>query len=137
MKGLVSMQNLEGARILIVDDEIDFCKSLSKVLRRRGFVVEIATDGLLGLSFLAREQFDLVLLDLKMPGMGGAQLLVEMKRLALETKVIVITGHLASRSEEERLRGRVFAYLIKPVPMMELLDKIMEALSKPMQSLTW
>ena len=74
---------MKGKKVLLADDEVDFTAGLSKVLRRRGFEVETASDGLTAVSRIAKEPFDVIVLDVKMPGMDGIQVLAEIKRLAI------------------------------------------------------
>ena len=62
-------------RVLLVDDEVNFTAGMEKVLSRRGFNVKVAADGFAALPLIAREHFDVVILDIKMPGMDGIQVL--------------------------------------------------------------
>jgi two-component system, OmpR family, response regulator len=118
---------MKGKRVLLVDDEVDFTASLGKVLRRRGFEVETASDGMTAVVRIAKESFDVVVLDVKMPGMDGIQVLAEIKRLAIATRVILLTGHLSLSEEETGLKEGAFAYLFKPFPILKLVSLIEEA----------
>jgi CheY-like chemotaxis protein len=118
---------MKGKKVLLVDDEIDFTAGLSKVLRRRGFEVETASDGLTAVSRIAQKPFDVIVLDVKMPGMDGLQVLAEIKRLEIEARVILLTGHLSSSEEQAGLKKGVFAYLFKPFPTLKLVSLIQEA----------
>ena len=118
---------MKGKKVLLADDERDFTAGLSKVLRRRGFEVETASDGLTAAVRIAKEPFDVVVLDVKMPGMDGIQVLAEIKRLAIDTQVILLTGHLSLSDEETSIKEGAFAYLFKPFPIMKLVSLIEEA----------
>ncbi len=118
----------EKPRILLVDDEVDFTGNLSIVLGRRGFEVESVADGLSALSLIAARNYNVVVLDLKMPGMSGTQVLSEIKRFAPSTPVILLTGHYSTTAEEEEsLNSGVYAYLLKPCPITRLLALIAAA----------
>jgi DNA-binding response OmpR family regulator len=114
-------------KVLLVDDEVDFTASLKKVLSRRGFEVEEASDGLIALSLIAKEPFDVIVLDVKMPGMDGIHVLSEIKRMALNTRVILLTGHLSLTDEEKGIKEGAFAYLFKPFPILKLVSVILAA----------
>lgn len=118
---------MKGKRVLLVDDEVDFTSSLGKVLSRRGFEVASVFDGLTALTRIAQEPFDVIVLDVKMPGMDGIQVLAEIRRLALDTRVILLTGHLSLMDEETGLKGGAYAYLFKPFPVMKLVGLIESA----------
>jgi DNA-binding NtrC family response regulator len=118
---------VKGKKILLVDDEVDFTAGLAKILRRRGFEVETAADGLKAMAYIAEKTFDVIVLDVKMPGMDGIQVLTEMRRSAIETKVILLTGHLSITDEEDGLKGGAFAYLFKPIPILKLVTLIESA----------
>jgi DNA-binding NtrC family response regulator len=121
---------VKGKRILLVDDEVDFSASLGKVLRRRGFEVETAADGLIALERIAQQSFDVIVLDVKMPGMDGIQVLTEIRKLAIKAKVILLTGHLSITDEEDGLKGGAFAYLFKPIPILKLVDLVESAFAE-------
>ena len=84
-------------KVLLVDDEVSFTTSMQKVLSRRGFDVKVASDGLTALPLIAGEQFDVVVLDIKMPGMDGIQVLKEIRRFSPDIRVILLTGHYFSK----------------------------------------
>ena len=115
---------MKGIKVLLVDDEVDFTTSLRKVLSRRGFDVDVATDGLSALVRIAQGHFDVVVLDAKMPGMNGLHVLSEIRHLSLATRVILLTGHFSSTDEENTLKNGAFAYLLKPYPVLKLVELI-------------
>lgn len=118
---------MSAIKVLLVDDEVGFTRGLNKVLSSRGFEVKEAKDGLMGLSLIGAEPFDIVVLDFKMPGMDGAQVFKEISRLKPETRVIVLTGHYALVEGEDAWLKNAFAYLLKPCPVNKLVALIMEA----------
>ncbi len=120
---------MKGKRVLLVDDEVDFTSSLGKVLSRRGFEVKTASDGIEALGHIANEPFDVIVLDVKMPGMDGIQVLTKIQGLALDTRVILLTGHLSVTDEEKGLKKGAFAYLFKPFPILKLVGLIQSAAS--------
>jgi two-component system, OmpR family, response regulator len=110
--------------VLIVDDEAEFSAALAKVLGRRGIDVHTAGTGEVALALLRSHAFPVVLLDVKMPGMDGLQVLTEIKRSRPATQVILMTGHLAPGEEERCSAGGAFAYLLKPYPTAQLVGVI-------------
>jgi DNA-binding NtrC family response regulator len=118
---------MKTPRILIVDDEEDFTSSLRKVLMRRGYHVEVASDGLSGLSLVNRESFSLVILDFKMPGMDGERLLSEIHHLTPRTPTILLTGYYSLQGDEG-IAKNAFAHLLKPCPIPNLIRVIAKAL---------
>ena len=102
---------------------------LKVLLTHRGFHVKVAADGLTAIALMAEERFDVVVLDIKMPGMDGIHVLAETKRFAPEIPVIVLTGYYFSLEEEDSLRKGAYAYLLKPYPILALVDIIVAAAS--------
>ena len=116
-------------KVLLVDDEFSFTTSMEKVLSRRGFDVKVASNGLTALDLIAGEQFDVIVLDIKMPGMDGVQVLEEIRRFAPDMRVILLTGHYFSSDEESSLKKGAYAYLLKPCPILDLVNLINKAAS--------
>ncbi|MFZ2445663.1 MAG: response regulator [Syntrophobacteraceae bacterium] len=119
--------NAEKIRVLLVDDEVELTTFISRVLTRRGFDVDTSEDGLAALSQVAKEHYDVVLLDIKMPGMSGVRVLAEIKRFAPSIQVILLTGHFSATDEDESLKSGAYAYLLKPYPILKLVDLIAAA----------
>lgn len=120
---------MSDIRVLLVDDEVHFTTSMAKVLSRRGFDVTVASDGLTALPMIAKEHFQAIVLDIKMPGMDGIQVLREIKRFSPGIPVILLTGHLSASEEDESLNEGAYAYLRKPYPVLELVKVISAAVS--------
>jgi DNA-binding NtrC family response regulator len=114
-------------RVLLIDDEEEFTSTLSKVLRRRHMEVNVASDGPSALLILAAERFDVVLLDVKMPGMDGIQVLQEIKKRDPALPVILMTGHLAAAREHGDLNEQAFAFVLKPHPVPDLVALVQRA----------
>ncbi len=117
-------------RILIVDDEEAARKSLMDILRLEGYQVATAGDGKRGLELLADEPFDLMLLDLKMPGLGGLAVLEQARQLAPETKVILFTAHGSLESAIQALRKDAHDYILKPAKPAEIIASVDRALAE-------
>lgn len=118
----------EKIRVLLADDEEAFVKGMARILKRRGFEVRTAQNGIQAIdAFEQGDRFDVVVLDIKMPGMDGIQTLDEIKRRAPETEVIMLTGHASLSSGARALRRGAYDYLMKPCDAEDLIEKIREA----------
>lgn len=115
-------------RALLVDDESDFVETLAERLRLRDVDALVATDGYEALEMLKEHGPPVVLLDVMMPGLGGLQVLREIKRLRPGTQVILLTGKGLTKDGIEGMRQGAFDYLMKPVKLEELMEKMAEAL---------
>jgi DNA-binding NtrC family response regulator len=110
--------------ILIVDDEKDFVEMLSLRLQDEGHRVSGAFSGEDGLAALEQHDFDVVILDIKMPGMDGIQALKGIKAKHPIVEVILLTGHGAVDTAVEGLKSGAFDYLNKPADFTDLLAKL-------------
>ena len=118
------------ARILVVDDEEAIRASLEELLVRDGHQVLTAGSGESALAHIARQQFDLILLDLRMPRIGGLEVLSSLRQQALDTAVIVLTGHGSMDTAIEALRQGANDYLLKPCNVTALRESVRTALLK-------
>ncbi|MES9997147.1 response regulator [Desulfovibrio aminophilus] len=116
--------------ILLVDDETEFLELMTKRLDRRNFQVTTASTGEAALEALARTPVDVVVLDVRMPGMGGIETLRRLKELAPDTEVILLTGHANMEVAVEGMELGAFDYLLKPVAINDLIFKIQDAAKK-------
>jgi DNA-binding NtrC family response regulator len=114
-------------RVLLVDDEEEFVSALSERLMLRGIEVESALNGEEALARLVEKEFEVVILDVMMPGLGGLEVLRQIKSTHPDTQVILLTGHGSTREGIEGMRLGAFDYLIKPVDIEEMLEKMKEA----------
>lgn len=119
---------MEAPRILLVDDELLFVEAMAKILRRHGMEVLSAGDGAAALAQLSSRRPDVVVLDLKMPGMDGMDVLRQAKVLSPATPVIVLTGHGTVEAGQEALRLGAFDFEMKPARVGHLVEVIREAL---------
>jgi DNA-binding NtrC family response regulator len=114
-------------RVLLVDDEEEFVSALSERLMLRGIEVDSALNGEEALARLVEKEFEVVILDVMMPGLGGLEVLRQIKVSHPDTQVILLTGHGSTREGIEGMRLGAFDYLIKPVDIEEMLEKMKEA----------
>lgn len=116
-----------GIKLLIVDDEVQFLDSISKRLEMRGFEVSKATSGLEALEAAKAGGFDLAILDLKMPGMDGEEVLKILKQQHRYLEVIILTGHGSIDSAVMCTKLGAFGYLSKPYELEKLLEVLRQA----------
>ncbi len=109
-------------KILIVDDEMDLVETLIERLELREIDAQGAMSGPAALEALARECFDVVLLDVKMPGMGGLQVLDFIKERWPEQKVVMLTGHGSRHDADEGIRMGAVDCLTKPVKLEDMIS---------------
>ncbi|MCK5515753.1 MAG: response regulator [Desulfobulbaceae bacterium] len=122
---------MDKIRVLIVDDEIEFGEALAERLALRNFLPEIADSGSGGLEALEGGLHpDVILLDLKMPDMSGFDVLVEVKRKYPSIEVIMLTGHGAATGGIDSMERGAFDFIMKPVDLAELMEKIKLAYKK-------
>jgi DNA-binding NtrC family response regulator len=114
-------------RLLLVDDEEAFVNVLSKRLARRQVQVTPAFNGTQALQRLRHSDFDVAVLDLKMEGMDGIEVLKILQKMAPELPVIMLTGHGCQISAQDAMANGAFDYLSKPYDFEDLLQKIREA----------
>lgn len=118
---------VEGFTVLIVDDEIEFMETLVKRLRKRKIAVDGVNSGEAALEQLKAAPADIVVLDVRMPGMSGLDALREIKRNYPLVEVIMLTGHASVEVAIEGMDIGAFDYLMKPIDIDELLYKIQDA----------
>jgi DNA-binding NtrC family response regulator len=120
-------------RILLVDDEERFRSNLEKLLRAQGLTVTAKDSGAAALEEIQVQAYDVVLLDIRMPGMDGLATLSAIKKIAPEVEVIILSGHasLDAAVDINRLGG--YDYLMKPCSLDEILLKISAAHEKKVE----
>jgi len=121
---------LSGARLMVVDDERTTRLSLSEIFTLRGAHVVTAADGQEALGKLRESTIDLMVLDLKMPGMSGLQVAEEAQRLSPGTVIILLTAHASVDSAIGALRQGVFDYILKPAQPRAIVEVVERALVK-------
>lgn len=117
----------EKIRLLIVDDEVKFLESIAKRLELRDFDVTSATDGQMAIESAREGGFDLAILDLKMPGLDGQEVLELLKQEHEFLEVIILTGHGSIDSAVECTKLGAFSYLSKPYELEKLLEVLKQA----------
>jgi DNA-binding NtrC family response regulator len=117
----------ESIRLLIVDDEEEFLAALRERLEMRDFLVTTARDGASALACCVDDKFDLALVDLRMPGMDGKELLTRLKAEHEFLEVIILTGHGSLASAVDCAKLGAFSYLPKPYEVEDLLAVLRDA----------
>lgn len=112
---------MKPMRILVVDDEVEFVTTLVERLQLRAIEAEGVTRGYDALQLIAEREFDIVLLDVKMPGLGGLEVIKRIKMDHPGMHVILLTGHGSAESAEEGMMAGAFDYLMKPVNIDKLI----------------
>jgi len=120
-------------RLLIVDDEVQFLTSIAQRLELRGFEVAKAANGLEAVDIARREKFDLALLDLKMPGLDGREVLEILKNEHKYLEVIILTGHGSFESAVECTKLGAYSYLPKPYELDKLIEMMKDAYQARLQ----
>jgi len=116
-----------GSKILLVDDEVVFTQNMAKLLANRGYIVTAVNSGDAAIQALEEKDFDVVVLDLKMPGMDGITTLKEIKKLGLLTETLILTGHGSIDTALEAIKLGAYDYLTKPCEIDELVGKLQGA----------
>jgi len=119
--------SVESLNVMIVDDEIDFLETLIKRLEKRNVRVSGAESGEEALKLLEKNPADVVVLDVKMPGMDGIETLREIKKRYPLIEVILLTGHASTEVAIQGMEMGAFDYLMKPIGVDELLHKVQDA----------
>jgi DNA-binding NtrC family response regulator len=114
-------------RLLLVDDEEGYVSVLSKRMTKRGMLVTFALSGGEAIRTLRKQDFDVVILDLKMEDMDGIEVLKIIKKMIPELPVVMLTGHGSEKAAREGLTHGAYDYLTKPCELEDLLKKIREA----------
>lgn len=113
--------------VLLVDDEEEFIKSLSERLQLRDIEANTAFAGEPALEMVADAAPDVMVLDLRMPGIGGLEVLRRIKKTHPQVPVIILTGHGSEKDEAAAMQLGAFAYLQKPVQIDDLLAQMRRA----------
>jgi len=125
--GSLEAVQVENLSVLIVDDEVEFLETLVKRLRKRKLAVNGVTSGEAALEQLKQSPVDVVVLDVKMPGMSGLDTLREIKKTYNLIEVIMLTGHANMEVAIQGMDIGAFDYLMKPIEIDELVYKIQDA----------
>jgi DNA-binding response OmpR family regulator len=121
-------------KILIIDDDEEYCLELTHVIHAEGFEVEVAHDGIAGKSLIENGRYQLIILDLKLPGLSGYEVLRSIRRSQSPVKILVVSGrplgetlleqNTFSKEEEEKILKMADAVMSKPFKVDEFLKKV-------------
>lgn len=110
--------------ILVVDDEREFLELMHNRMQKRGFTVSVAQTGEEALDMVERNSFDAVVLDVKMPGIDGIEVLRRVKKMRPELPVLLLTGHASIEVAMIGVETGAVDYLLKPVPINDLIMRL-------------
>lgn len=116
--------------ILVVDDEPVTRQSLTDILRLEGYSVSSVPNGEAAVDYMRMYSVDLMLLDLRMPGMSGLEVIKVMSQFSPDTEIIVLTAHGSMESAVEALRHRIHDYLLKPASPAQVLESVARGLGR-------
>lgn len=111
----------ESPGLLLVDDDITYCEVLSRALEKRGFVVRVAHNTPDGIALAKADSPEYAIVDLKMPGPSGLELVKELIALDTHTRIVVLTGYAAIATAVEAIKLGATHYLSKPASVEEIL----------------
>ena len=114
-------------KLLLVDDEKDFIESLAERLELRDFDVKTALNGEEAIKLVSENEFDVIILDVKMPGKSGTETLKEIKNINQLSQVIMLTGHATVESAIQGMKLGAYDYIMKPTDTEELIKLINKA----------
>jgi DNA-binding NtrC family response regulator len=120
-------------KVLMVDDEEDFVKTMAERMAMRDLTPELALSGEEALQQIQEDVPDVMVLDLKMPGIDGMEVLRRVRKAYPNVQVVVLTGHGSEKDEAEARRLGAFAYLQKPVEMDKLVRTLKDAYKKKLE----
>ncbi|WP_129631546.1 response regulator transcription factor [Candidatus Oscillochloris fontis] len=118
------------ANILVVDDEQNIRLTLSALLRRSGYAITTASNGEEAVALFSTHSFDLMLVDLQMPGINGIQVVDALRSRGLDTEVIVLTGHGSLESAIEGIHHGIFDYMLKTSDPAQIMERVAAALAE-------
>ncbi len=124
---------MASARVLIVDDEVDFSRVLSERMVARGLKADTAESGALAIEMIGQKSYDAVILDLQMPDMDGIETLKKLLEINPDLQVILLTGRATMEKGIEAVKLGAVEFLEKPANMETLMDKITKAQDKKME----
>jgi len=118
---------MSQTKILLVDDEVEFASALAERLQMRNYDVQTASNGLEAMALFHNSPPDVVILDVKIPGMDGLEILKSIKKFNPAIAVLMLTGHGDMESVETGLKSGATEYIMKPIEIGELTSKIEKA----------
>jgi DNA-binding NtrC family response regulator len=121
---------MSHTKLLLVDDEAEFVSALAERLQLRNYDVKTANTALQALAVIYKDPPDVIVLDLKIPGMDGLETLRTIKKFDPAIEVIMLTGHGDNQSVQDGMKSGAFEYIMKPIDIGELTSKIDKAKKK-------
>lgn len=134
MSRLAENVNTVNAKILIVEDEAGLVTTLRDRLKKQGYGVSVARNGVEGLELATAESFDLILLDLMLPGQNGLEVCQKLRELGSGTPIMMLTARRQTRDKVLGLKTGADDYLTKPFQMTELLARVEALLRRPREA---
>ena len=126
---------MQEIKILLVDDEVNFVKTLSEYINKmRNLRADFALNGDEALKLVENEAPDVIVLDMRMPGIDGMEVLRRVKKAYPDVQVIILTGYVSEKDKKDCLRLGAFEYLQKPIKIKELLQYIQRAYKNKFES---
>lgn len=122
----------EGAKILVIEDDPDMRFILQKSLEKIGYVVQVVENGLEGLEAMRRERFDLAIVNLRMPQMGGEETIREIRKIDPQIPVVVVMG--SPRWPAKELKAEIQGLILKPFRLKELRSVVRDLLEAKKRS---
>ncbi len=119
-----NLEKYKGMKILIVDDEEQMCLLLKRMFEKHGLLCMIAQDGEVALEKFRKEEPDIVILDVLMPGIGGRETMIHMRQANPEVPIIFMTGLAGVPGAVEAMKSGAFDYIAKPFEMIEMLEVV-------------
>ena len=119
----------QSLKILIVDDEVDLSATLVERLGIRGFDAVAVETGAQALEQIRKNKFDVIVLDIKLKGEDGVDVMKQIKQIKENLPVILLTGHMSREANEEGLRAGAIDYILKPIDIEDLVIKLREAVA--------
>lgn len=116
-------------KVLVVDDEEELVSTLGERLELRGFEADGALTGTDALRRVGEKDFDIVILDIKMPGMDGLEVMKKMRAIRPGLQIILLTGRGSEKESQTGIEEGAFAYLVKPIDIEKLIGKMKEAVN--------
>ena len=126
---------MKKIKLLLVDDEAEFLETLVDRLNLRDLKTDVAYNGQEALSAVEEEEPDVIVLDVKMPGMDGIEVLRRLKKAYPHVEVIILTGHGSEKDEQQARQLGAFDYLRKPADLETLMGRITNAFQQRMKKL--
>jgi DNA-binding response OmpR family regulator len=123
------------AHVLVVDDEANVRSALARALTLRGYHTDQAASGYQALQMLESKPYDLMLLDIRMPGMNGVQVMQLARQIRPDLLIIVLTGHASLESAIAAVKSQAHDYLLKPASLHDLTAAVASALERRAQAL--